>query len=150
MMNNNFDQIFKRMAEFEARLDGIDAFLEEQLQLNPDHEFFEENQDQQDNTFEQPPSMPEDTYNSSDSHYGRRTMPHVPQQSNPTKRTVVDTEFSSPEDSPAYKLLKSKFDEQQRMNAYLTNQQKELKEQYSVLKTTVLDAVPRNLDGSFK
>jgi hypothetical protein len=151
-MNNNFEKIFKRMAEFEARLNSIDEFLEEQFQLNPETEsyFHEDTTDQQDIIIDQPPPPPEDTYNSSDSHFGRRTMPHVPDQSNPSKRTVIDTEFSSPEDSPAYKLLKSEFEKQQRMNAYVMEQHKDLKEQYASLKNTVLDAVPRNTDGSFK
>ena len=140
------------MAEFEARLNAIDEFLEEQFQLNPEGglDEYDESINQQDIIVDQPGSFPEDTYNSSDSHHGRRTMPHIPTQRNPTKRSVQDTEFSSPEDSPAYKLLKCKFEEQQRLAEYAMNQNKDLKEQFASLKSTVLEAIPCNNDGSFK
>ena len=35
-MNKNFDKIFKRMENFEVRLNAIDEFLEDQFQLDPE------------------------------------------------------------------------------------------------------------------
>src|SRR5687767_6077023 len=109
-MNNNFDMIFKRMANFKQRFDAIDQFLDKQFQLDVQGEV-EGNElafiEQQDVEVVQPELYPEDTTASSDSYYRRRTVPLVPVPSQPAKRSPQDAEFSSPEESLAYKLLKS-------------------------------------------
>src|SRR6185312_14479649 len=97
-MNKNFNKIFKRMENFEARLNAIDEFLEDQFQLDSEGDLTEKN------ILARQEPITDDFVASSNSHYGRSTMTHIPTTSNPAKRSTKEAEFSSSEDTLAYKL----------------------------------------------
>src|SRR5256885_5365270 len=101
-MNKNFNKIFKRMENFEAKLNTINEFLDNQFQLDPNGDLTEEDilDYQKDILVNQPEPFTDDLAASSDSHYGRSTMSHIPMTSNPAKRFTKETEFSSPKDTP--------------------------------------------------
>ena len=145
-INKNFDKIFKRMENFEARLNAIDEFLEDQFQLNPEGDGLTEDDyfaRQQDIIVDQPEPLTDDLVASSDSHFGRSTMPHIPMTSNQSKRSTKEAEFSSPEDTPAYKLLRSHLDQQKKVTEHVLTENTALREEYKALKAMVLNTIPR-------
>ena len=101
------------MENFEARLNAIDEFLEDQFQLDPEGGLTEEDilARQQDIVVDQPEPFTDDIAASSDSQYERSTMPHISMTSNQAKRSTKEAEFSSPEDTLAYKLLRSHLEQ---------------------------------------
>jgi regulator of replication initiation timing len=150
-MNNNFNKIFKRMEAFEARLNAIDEFLEDQFQLDPDGGLTEDDTlaRNKDIGINQPAFSSDDVATSSDSHYGRRTMPHIPVSSNPAKRSPNEAEFSSPEDSPAFKFLRSQLEQQKKVAEHVLSENTALREEYKSLKAMVQTAIPREEVGMF-
>ena len=144
-MNKNFDKIFKRMDNFEARLNAIDEFLEDQFQLDPEGGLTKEDilARQQDILVDQPAPLTDDIAASSDSHYGRSTMPHIPMTSNQAKRSTKEAEFSSPEDTPAYKLLRNHLEQQKKVTEHVLTENTALREEYKALKVMVQNAIPR-------
>jgi len=70
-------------------------------------------------------------------------MPHIPMTSNQAKRSTKEAEFSSPEDTPAYKLLRSHLEQQKKVTEHVLTENTALREEYKALKVMVQNAIPR-------